>query len=513
MSAVFFPNQESPYIENPRVADNAFIGRQIEKKPLPVYEDVRDRLPLPAWEGHDDAVECYKTAWEIAFRNLRKADAYSGFVSNFIDTAFDGNLFMWDSTFITMFGRYGSRVFDFQRTLDNFYARQHRDGFICRTLYEKVYGEPYSRFTPSGTGPEIMEWSEWEHYQTTGDIGRLRSVFDPLLAYHEWMKENHTWRDGTYFSCGWGCGMDNQRRLPPKDYKDLNRIYFSHGHMVWADACFQEILCLRILKEMAALLHREEEIPALDDELALLLRAVNDKLWDEQDGFYYDLWPNDERSHVKTIGAFWALLADAVPSDRLPRFVAHLENAEEFNRTHRVPSLSADDRLYDPAGQYWRGSVWAPTNYMVLCGLERRGYQKLAHEIALNHLENVVKTYTATGTLWENYKAEKSGEPGNIAREDFVGWTGLSPICVLFENVFGIRSNAKDNKIKWDVRLCDKHGVRRYPLGSGTVDLLCEKRRPGEMPAVTAKADFPVTVEVTWEHGAFTVPGGGPAGR
>jgi hypothetical protein len=105
MSAVFFPNQESPYIENPRVANNPFIGRQIEKNPLPVYEEVKEKLPLPIWEGHDDAVECYKTAWEIAFRNLRKADAYSGFVSNFIDTAFDGNLFMWDSTFITMFGR------------------------------------------------------------------------------------------------------------------------------------------------------------------------------------------------------------------------------------------------------------------------------------------------------------------------------------------------------------------------------------------------------------------------
>lgn len=105
MSAVFFPNQESPYIENPRVANIPFIGRQIEKNPSPVYEEVKEKLPLPIWEGHDDAVECYKTAWEIAFRNLRKADAYSGFVSNFIDTAFDGNLFMWDSTFITMFGR------------------------------------------------------------------------------------------------------------------------------------------------------------------------------------------------------------------------------------------------------------------------------------------------------------------------------------------------------------------------------------------------------------------------
>ena len=84
---------------------------------------------------------------------------------------------------------------------------------------------------------------------------------------------------------------------------------------------------------------------------------------------------------------------------------------------------------------------------------------------------------------------------------------------MLFENVFGIRSIAKDNKIKWDVRLCDKHGVRRYPRGSGTVDLLCEKRLPDEIPVVTAKADFPVTVEVTWEHGAFTVSGGEPVGR
>ena len=54
-----------------------------------------------------------------AFGNLRKAKAEAGFVSNFIDTAFNGNLFMWDSTFIVMFGKYASRIFDFQRTLDS----------------------------------------------------------------------------------------------------------------------------------------------------------------------------------------------------------------------------------------------------------------------------------------------------------------------------------------------------------------------------------------------------------
>ena len=36
--------------------------------------------------------------------------------------------------FMTLFGRYGERAFTFMRTLDNFYAKQHPDGFICREI-------------------------------------------------------------------------------------------------------------------------------------------------------------------------------------------------------------------------------------------------------------------------------------------------------------------------------------------------------------------------------------------
>lgn len=41
-----------------------------------------------------------------------------------VDSAFNDCLFMWDSAFILMFARYGRRAHDFQRTLDNFYAKQ-----------------------------------------------------------------------------------------------------------------------------------------------------------------------------------------------------------------------------------------------------------------------------------------------------------------------------------------------------------------------------------------------------
>ena len=48
---------------------------------------------------------------------------------------------------------------------------------------------------------------------------------------------------------------------------------------------------------------------------------------------------------------------------------------------------------------------------------------------------------------------------GNPARADFVGWTGLTPISVLFEYVFGIKPHADKKKILWCVDLLDRHGI------------------------------------------------------
>ena len=59
---------------------------------------------------------------------------------------------MWDSSFILMFARYGTRFFPFQNTLNNFYAQQHPDGFICREI--KADGaDCFERYDPVSTGP------------------------------------------------------------------------------------------------------------------------------------------------------------------------------------------------------------------------------------------------------------------------------------------------------------------------------------------------------------------------
>jgi len=111
-----------------------------------------------------------------------------------------------------MFGKYADRIFHFQGTLDNFYSHQHKDGFICREIVEATGEDCFLRHNPSATGPDVMAWCEWEYFLNFGDRDRLEKVFPPLMAYHRWMAENHTWPDGTYFSTGWGCGMDNMPR-------------------------------------------------------------------------------------------------------------------------------------------------------------------------------------------------------------------------------------------------------------------------------------------------------------
>ncbi len=493
---LFQINDGLAYVPEPYVKKNSFIGQEPDAAPLPVYDEIRDLLPKPVWEGHPDALACYDYAWKIAFRNLRKADKKAGFVSDFIDTAFNGYLFMWDSSFIMMFGKYASRIFDFQKTLDNFYAHQHVDGFICREICETEPGEQWERFDPCSTGPNVLPWAEWVYYCSTGDRERLSRVFDPLMGYHNWMRLYRSWPDGTYWSSGWGCGMDNLPRI-----QEGYNVSHHHGFMSWIDACAQAYLSATVLIEMAGELGREGETAELEREREFLYKVVNESMWDEEKKFYFDRFRDGTLSDVKHAGAYWTLLAEMVPEERRDAFVAHLDDENEFRRPNRVPALSADHPDYLPCGGYWRGNVWAPTNYMVLCALHRYGYDDLAFDIAKCAVDNVAEVFAKDGTIYENYAPESARDGGRV-KDDFVGWSGLFPISMMFEYVFGIQPDAQAHAVEWNVRLTEEHGVRQYPLGDATLDLICRARASeDEEPEIEAVSDRPVTLKVRWKGG------------
>jgi hypothetical protein len=515
------PERYDTHVPDAWVAENPFLSRPQEHADLPVFSRVRAILPDPFWAGHPEVSDCYWRAWELAFSNLKRPTPENDFAANYCDTAFNGNLFMWDSAFITCYGVYGRRAFNFQKTLDTFYRKQHPDGFICREISETDGGDSFPRFDPSSTGPNLLAWAEWNHYVKSGDRERLEAVFPPLVAYHHWLRKYRSWPDGSYWSSGWGTGMDNLPRVQ-RDH----HLNFDHGHMTWVDATLQALLSAKVLLKMATLLGREAEVSDMGRELERLTFHVNQQLWNEETSFYFDRLVDGGLSSVKHIGAYWALLAGCVPADRLPRFMAHLENPAEFNRAHRIPALSADDPAFNGTGGYWCGGIWAPTNYMVLKGLDENGEGELAHAIAKNHLENVVQVFESDDTpwlgadqfrqyfhltdlqyddhhtLWENYAPDVI-RPGSHSRPGYVGWTGLPPIAVLLEDVFGLSQDNAKNRMTWHVRLTEEHGVRRYPFGSsGLVDLKCKFRNSRlDRPSIEIHSNLPLTLEVIWEGG------------
>ena len=513
------------HIRNPWVRENSFLSLSPSLTDLPSFVQAREILPNPFWSDHAAEMACYWRAWELAFSNLKQPTLENNFVANYCDTAFNGNLFMWDSSFITCFGLYGRRAFNFQQTLDNFYRKQHTDGFICRELSEADGQDCFHRFDPSSTGPNVLTWAEWNYYAKSGDIHRLEMIFPALVAYHQWQRKYRTWQDGSYWSTGWGTGMDNLPRV-----KNIDDVNWGNGHMTWVDATFQAILSAKVLLRMAVLLKRESEVHDVQEEIEYLTDYANKCLWNEQLHFYCDRFANGKLSTVKHIGAYWALLAECTPENHLPSFIAHLENPSEFNRTHRIPALSADDPDYSSTGDYWCGGVWAPTNYMVLKGLDSIGRTDLAHEIAKNHLENVVRVFESEDTrwagaeqfreyfhlthlefddkhtLWENYAPDTTA-PGGHSKPGYVGWTGLPPIAVLLEDVFGIVPDASSNQITWSIRLLEEHGVSRYPFGlNGLLDLKCNRRNSQlERPWIEIHSTIPLTLNVIWEGGTESV--------
>ena len=493
-SAISQPYMET-YVKNNMVEQNSFIGMAIDTSVPPKFSEIRERLPRPIFDSRPDILKCYWRTWEIAFSNLKSVEKKSGFVSPFIDPAFNGNIFMWDCTFMTMYGKYAMSVFNFQNTINNFYAKQHLDGFICREIRESEGTDCFERFDPSSTGPNVLPWTEWEYFLNFNDKARLAKVFPALLAYYDWFKTYRSWPDGSYYSSGWGCGMDNQYRVQKKF-----DIQWSHGLMSWIDASLQQVFAGSILIEMANRLDRKADVIELETEVHNLKAFINNNMWDAKSNYYFDRFQDGSLSTVKSIASYWALISGTVTPERLGVFVKHLEDSSEFARLHRVPTLSADDPNFSSDGGYWNGSVWAPTNYMVLRGLTKYGLDSLAYEIAKNHVNNVVEVFNKTNDLRENYAPDKV--QGNDGRH-FVGWTGLVSITDLFEYVFGFRANVPENKLIIDVRLLEEYGIERYPFGkNGVLDILCKKRaNEREKPTVIISTNVQLKVVLKWRGG------------
>jgi len=479
-----------------------FSLKSYKAKPLSEWKTTKELLPKPIYEDNKIFVELYYKAWELAFKNIYEPSDKNGFVSQYLDAAFNKNMFLWDGCFITMFSNYGIPYVPGIESLDNFYAKQFPDGEISREINratgldfsEWVNWENKPLFTRWGSTVKngnvvtnvsepvvyinrevplekpyltldalnhpILAWAELESYNITGNRERLKLIYLPLKKYYGALQRFLMQGNGLYVT-DWA-SMDNSPR---------NSYILKDGTGI--DISCEMVLFANNLKEIAKLSGNYKDTAAFISDVNHLSGIINEKMWNPKENFYYDLTKDEKFVPVKTIAGFWTLISGVATPERAALLEKELNNRKTFNRLHRVPSLAADQKYYSPLGDYWRGSIWPPTNTMIIRGLEKYNLNKTAYDIAMNHLNNVADVYRKTGTVWENYAADSILQ-GNNSRKDFVGWSGLAPILYFLEYGIGLKPNAAINTLTWNIRGSKKVGCENYSFNNHRTSLVAE---------------------------------------
>ncbi len=444
---------------------NSFIDEPVTTNELPDASAWENDVPTVFWDGHDDVAEAFSSAWQMVGSKLHSPEKNTNFKRNFVYTPFGESVFVWGSCFITMYGKYAANIFPFIEQLDNFYAVQEPDGFIPRQLGIYDGRSQFAKSDLSSVGGVIFSWAEMEWFKYSGDISRLRKVYPVLLAYHRWCAKYRTWKDGTYFSSGWGCGMDNIPRIDIPNY----RAAYDHGHLSYVDCTLQQIFDAKNLISMSKALDINPE-QDLVDEIGRLTAIANTKMWDEQAGIYKDLVRDGSRAECEHIGGFWSLLAGIADVQQIGKMIQSLNDKQRFAAPCGTRSLSKSSVGYNSdGGNYWQGGVWPITDYMIVKGLDAVGREDVAYQLARRQVEAFAKVYSETGTIWECYDPERvaSGKLyGSPVRKNFVGFSGVSPIAMLLEDVFGIHVEGGELK-SVNPRLTDHYGIRNLTLPNG----------------------------------------------
>lgn len=124
------------------------------------------------------------------------------------------------------------------------------------------------------------------------------------------------------------------------------------------------------------------------------LEALIDRCYDDRRGLFFSLAGSRERRvEIKTIVSLMPLLLEALPGEIAARLVDHLADPTEFWSPYPVPSVALDEPSFIPTAELdgerciWRGPCAPNTNWFLVRGLRRHGYDALAEELGARSRE------------------------------------------------------------------------------------------------------------------------------
>ena len=475
-----------------------------------------EALPKPVIPDHPEWIDLYYKTWELAFRNVEYIDQ-EGWKPQMTCMPGVNTIWQWDSCFMVFITNYANQTISALNNLDNLYRlRRTSDGYMSMAYRISTELPAW----PGRINPPLMAWSEWESYLVSGDIARLEAVIPAIEENYQFVENNRRRNCGLYwFEDPGSSGMDNAPR-GPYGAGELDGSGICH-----IDLACQQALSAKCMANIFQVLGNTEKAEFYHSEQLRINDLVNRYHWCEKTGFYFDFFARGNADakvkfiNSKTAAAFWTIICGAAEGKRLERMIEHLFDPNEFYTKIPFASLSADDPNYDPTGGYWLGGVWAPTNYAAIHGLAEKNRSSLAREAAIRYLDAIcaVNRDPAYGSIWECYSPSAhrpaTAEAGEIVRSDFVGWSGLAPVAMLIENIIGLRFNAAENKVTFEMFPGQEYGLENMLFNGGKVSIVCQEYIPiagKSVIRVCCDKSFSLVVKnnYAWGEYRFEVPAG-----
>ena len=380
-------------------------------------------------------------------------------------------------------------IFDYQITEDDTLRPQDAGAIVDCIFYNQneARGDDGGNWNERNSKPPLAAWSVYNVYQQTQDVEFLREMYPKLVAYHNWWYTNrdvdqngvaeygamvddahYQWvenesgdweiavdeKGNKLFDAGavieaaaWESGMDNATRFDeegngPDDVGVLVYENKDEEGEVIGYSINQESVDLNaylyaekgFLKSIADILGYEEDAENYETEAEKLLQYVNDNMYDEETGFYYDLQTNEDGSVKKLLvnrgkgtEGWIPLWANMATEEMAEKVVENMMDEEKFNLTVPFPTASKDNDKFDPE-RYWRGPVWLDQAMFGVEALQNYGYLEEARETAYKLFDNT-EGLLGDGPIRENYNPV-TGE--GLHTTNF-SWSATA-FCALFRN-------------------------------------------------------------------------------
>jgi neutral trehalase len=448
-----------------------------------------------------DFVDIYDRSWAWIQNFWHKGTKANGFTPQYFHYTNDPALNQFDSCLASFFMVYSNKIYPTEPLLDNFYQKQEPSGAI-RGAYNISDGTPLlTKDNPEGVQPPLFAYAEFNLYHKGGNKKRLREIMPYLEKYFGWLENTFKKENGLYAVPLSATMMPNSPRENAYYPLDFNT---------------QQAISALYMSAIGDVLNDKELSFKYKRQYFSLKTRINSLMWNDQAGIYFDLDKEEKQVEVKTIAAFWTLLAEIPSEDKVNKLIDHLQNPDTFGTENPFPTLAADEPAFDERGMGCRGSVNPAFTFMVIKGLEKFARYELARETSIRHLYYMLDTLhpegKEKGNIYEAYAPLKDGPaqwPGNkkgFPRPMFLAYAGLSTIALMIENVIGLFISLPRKTVDWIMPTLEIMGIENLSLKRNMITILSNKSGRGWEIRLESEKLYYFTINILDEKKTKTLP-------